>query len=794
MKTRFAMYSPIGVLVAVAMGTATAADNTPADISEQGPARLEEVTVTATRREERVEKVPISIDALSQTALREGALKTISDIATVSPGFQYAEPQNIPSTIQTLSIRGINSSTGQSPVGVYYGDTPLQIKLSGPTNFGSPMPVAFDLNRVEVARGPQGTLFGAGAEAGAVVLVPNSPDMAKYSGYVHAEEAVIDHGGVSYEVQGATGGPIVPDELGFRLAVYDRHDGGYVDRINPVTLQIVDRNSNTKDSLALRGALAFKVSDDIKVTPAILFQDLHRGDGGRYFDIFSSAANGQAAVGEFVNGRIIPERSIDTFVLPTLKVEAGLPFADFTGLGSYIVRHGHATLDQSSSPPAGCIVYDPSIPYDPRNPANSDHLCTWGNPLGTLYPTSLSQLNYTVYGQNLWGATAELRLASNQPGAWVTWVVGLFYDHLTQTDTEYQRDLGVDPTGGPILQANQTTVDRQLAEFANVDVHLTHELTATLGMRVAQLRADLHEYNGNTIQNTGEPAYWTVPTSKETPTTPRVSLSYQFNPNNLVYVSAAKGFRIGGGNSAVPSSCDVSNADIGTYKPDYLWSYEIGNKSTLFGGRLQLDSSAFHAIWSNIQQLNFLPCQFAYTFNAGKAEVNGFDLSVRAALTERTRVALNIGYSNAYFTQNVFASSGQQLVQDGDKVGPAPQVNAPWNISAWADYHFPLPNGDDLALRGEFKYKSHNPGPFVTQIPTSPNYFPLIVADPAIHVANARLDYTHGSIEVGTFVENVLNSHPVLQTFQESNAPGNNFSMSNTLQPRTVGVSIDYQF
>lgn len=768
---------------------AVAADTTaPSNTGEstQEPLALEEVTVTATRRAERVEKVPISVDALSQSALREGALKTISDIATVSPGFQYAEPQNIPSTIQTLSIRGLNSSTGQSPVGVYYGDTPLQIKLSGPTNFGTPMPIAFDLNRVEVERGPQGTLFGAGAEAGAVVLIPNQPDLVSYTGYAHAENAAIDHGGLDYEVQGATGGPIVTDEVGYRLSVYDRHDGGYVNRINPVTRELVDRNANTKDSLAIRGALTFKVTDDIKVTPAILFQDLHRGDGGRYFDIFSSVSGGSAAVGQFINARIIPERDIDTYVLPTLKVEGSLPFADFTANGSYISRHGHATLDQSSSPPAGCIVYDPQT-------GNND-LCTWGSPLGTLYPTSLSDLNYTIYGQNLYGATAEFRLASNQPDAFVTWVVGVFYDHLTQTDTESQRDIEVDPTGGQILAAVQTTVDRQLAEFANVDLHLTHQLTLTGGIRVAELKADLHEINGNTIQNAGEPAYWTVPTAKENPTTPRVSLSYQIDPNNLVYVSAAKGFRVGGGNSAVPSSCDVSLNEIGTYKSDHLWSYEIGQKSTLFNGRLQIDSSAFHAIWSNIQQLNFLPCQFSYTFNAGKAEINGFDLSLRGIITERLRANLNVGYSNAFFTQNVFASSGQQLIQDGDKVGPAPQVNAPWNASAAADYIIPVLDGDTVTLRAEFKYKSHNPGPFVTQVPTSPNFFPLIVADPAIHIADARATYAHGNASVGLFVENIFNSHPVLQTFQESNAPGNNFALSNTITPRTVGVALDYQF
>jgi len=790
MSNRSVLDPALAILLCVACcpaGAAAGGDaSVPEGAAEQVAPKLEEITVTATRREELAEKVPISIDALSQSVLREAGLKTISDIATVSPGFQYAEPQNIPSTIQTLSIRGINSSTGQSPVGVYYGDTPLQIKLSGPTNFGTPMPLAFDLNRVEVARGPQGTLFGAGSEAGAVVLVPNQPDLRQFSGYAHAEHAVIDHGGLNYEVQAAIGGPIAQDQSGFRLSLYDRHDGGYVDRINPVTLQLLDRNANTKDSLALRGAFAFKIAEDIKVTPAILFQDLHRGDGGRYFDIFSSVSHGQAAVGQFVNARIIPERSIDTFVLPTIKVEAPLPFADLIASGSYIARHGHATLDQSSSPPAGCIVYDPQT--------GQDDLCTWGNPLGTLYPTSLSDLNYTVYGQNLYGTTAELRLASNQPDAFITWVAGVFYDHLRQTDTESQVDLGVDPTGGRILDAVQTSIDTQLAEFANVDVHLTRRLTATLGIRVAQLKADLHEHNGNTIQNAGEPAYWSVPTAKETPTTPRISLSYQADSNNLFYAAAAKGFRIGGGNSAVPASCGVSLNDIGTYKSDNLWSYEVGQKSTLFGGRLQVDSSAFHAIWSNIQQLNFLPCQFSYTFNAGKAEINGFDLALRGALTERLRVSLSLGYANAYYTQDLFASSGQQLIRSGDKVGPAPQVNAPWNASLWADYGIPLPDGAALTLRGEFKYKSHNPGPFVTQIPTSPNYFPLIVADPPIYVTNARLAYARGSAEIVLFVENIFNSHPVLQTFQESNAPGNNFAMSNTIEPRTVGLSLDYRF
>jgi len=186
MRNRAALDSTWAVTWALLSGLASASGASAAagsGASNEGVSVLEEITVTATRREERLEKVPISIDALSQSALTEGGLKTISDIATVSPGFQYAEPQNIPSTIQTLAIRGLNSSTGQSPVGVYYGHV---------------------------------------------------------------------------------------------------------------------------------------VGDDVRVTPALLFQDLHRGDGGRYFDIFSGVSSGSAAAGQFVNGRLI--RAQDGGVLTQLSV------------------------------------------------------------------------------------------------------------------------------------------------------------------------------------------------------------------------------------------------------------------------------------------------------------------------------------------------------------------------------------------------------------------------------------------------------------------------------------------
>jgi iron complex outermembrane recepter protein len=796
-------------LLSFSSTAALAADPAP-DSPNEG---LEEITVTATRHAEPAEHVPVSMNVFNGRMLMESNLKSVSDLATVSPGFQYAEPQANPSTILTLAIRGMNTSTGEAVVGVYYDDTPMQTRLSSPTNFTSLLPVVFDLDRVEILNGPQGTLFGAGAEAGAVRFIPNGPNMKESSGYTHAEIGRNERGGMTYELQGAFGGPIGKDEAAFRIAAYDRRDGGWVDLVNPIPKDInpsaaapvVDSNANTRDSKAVRASLAFLAGENVTITPSFYYQDTVRGDSGRFYKIFSSAAGGAYPVSQFASGRLAPEQASDIAVLPTLKLEEHLPFADLTAVGSYLERRAHVTLDQGAAnayqaflynpPTPDCapqtVVYTPGVGYS--TPCNTG--TTFGSSLGSVYPTSMDDLNNTRYAQQIYQTTAEVRLASNHPEAFVTWVAGLFYSHVHQTDFQLMHSLIVDPTGAEIFRAAQTVVDNQVAVFANIDFHVTHELTLTLGERASRVRSDLHTVNGHGIYNVGEPTFYSTPSQKETPTTPRVSLSYQVDPANLFYATFAKGFRLGGGNSSIPATCGNFPQ---TYKSDTLKSFEVGEKSTLFNGKLQLDYSLFHATWSNIQQLNFINpaiCPFAYTFNAGEAVFKGFDLSVRAAPMRDLTAGVNVGYVDAYYTQTLFASSGAQLTQAGDTVGITPQVNAPWNANAWLDYGIPLPGGDKVTLRGEYKWKSHNNGPYVTNLPqgaAAASYYPNVKADPSYSVTNARITYTRGPMDLGFYVENVFNNHPLLQMNQESTAV--DFYTYSTLAPRTFGLSANYKF
>jgi outer membrane receptor protein involved in Fe transport len=218
----------------------------------------------------------------------------------------------------------------------------------------------------------------------------------------------------------------------------------------------------------------------------------------------------------------------------------------------------------------------------------------------------------------------------------------------------------------------------------------------------------------------------------------------------------------------------------------------VGAKDNLFDGRVQIDSSVFHANWIKIQQQVYLPCGFGYTTNTGGATSNGFDLALQTLVTDRLRVNLDVGYVNAYFTKTVLDSAGRPVVLAGDKVGFLPLVNPPWDVNTSADYEIPFAQGANIHLRGEFQYHSRNPGPFVDQIPTSPQYFPQLVADPPTHLTNVRVGTTIHKMDVTLFVNNVFNSHPQLSAYQWTNT--SNLVTNATLRPRTVGLSANIPF
>jgi iron complex outermembrane receptor protein len=741
--------------------------NSNASIQPESGFRLEEITVTATRREESKEKVPISVAALGQDEIANLGITNIADIAAMTPGLQFALPNGYASTITELSIRGMNTEIGANVVGIYLDDSPIQSRLTAYGNIGTPIPLTFDMQRVEVERGPQGTLFGAGSEAGTVRFIPNEPNLSTYSGFAQAGLAFTQGGDPSYSIGAAAGGPIVDGKLGFRASFWDQEDGGYIDRIDPLTGEITQKNANRTDKRSARIAFAFEPVEGIKITPAVYYQQIHQDDSSRFFGNYGS----NPSDGIFINGTFVPEVSNDEFVLPTIKLQASLPFADLTFDSSYT----HRELRLNS---------DASVFFGGYFGATGG----FGSPLGVSIPTSPSDYSPLLVIGNIEAFTQEIRLASNQPDAFISWVAGMFLDHRRQREFQgsYTSAFGAPALDSYVVDGRMT--DDQFAVFAQADFHLTHKLTATLGERVAHVTSKETDFNGTGLFNSGEPAVGTTENS-ETPNTPRVALSYQFDKDHMAYTAVAKGFRVGGGNAPIADFCGFPAPP---YKSDYDWSYEVGTKDAFFDHRLQIDASAFHVVWYHVQQIIIPACGTAFATNTNDAVLNGFDLQTQALLTERLRATLAVGFVNAYFGSNYFIAPGVPLVLSGDKIGQLPQVNPPWNINLGADYEIPTAMAGKIRLHGEYQFNSHNPGPFVTQIPTSPNYYNLIVSDPATSLFNVRAAYEPNAFTVTTYINNIFNSHPKLGAFQ---FPVTSSVVTySTFRPRTLGLEARYKF
>lgn len=759
--------------------------------------QLEDIIVTATRREQTVQSVPISINAIGQDQLNQGYIKSIDDIAALTPGLQFAVPNGFSSAFTTISIRGLNTNTGPPTVGLYLDDTVISSRLSGYTNQGNAYPYVFDLNRVEVERGPQGTLFGAGAEAGTVRFITNQPSLTEFSGLARGEVASTEGGRMSYETGLAVGGPIIQDELGYRVSVWDRQDGGWVNRIDPTSGPgfggIVSRDANTNDKLVIKGALAFKAGE-VLITPAIYYQNTHQDDAQRFYAAFSDS---QAGI--FDNGVLLPEAWTDKWTLPSIKAEAHLPFAEFTGNLSYLHRNVNEILDE-----AAFVCPGLQTPPKSGNPG-----C--GNPLGTGYPNSDSQVAYTPTGLSIDAYTAEARLASNASSdSRISWVAGIYWEHRVQRDFQQNYDTYAYPqyfnTAPPcptlscalIQDEHELFVDVQTALFAQADIRITDNLTATLGERVAHVT--VNGANTTSLASLIGALPWAGFSASNNPSTPRLGLTYKLNHDNMLYASFSEGYRPGGGNALIPNTtgpCAGYPQVPETYAPDSVHAFEVGAKDTVLGGRLQVNTSVFYNKWSNIQQYLGVACgPFAYGTNGGDAVSDGFDLQLRALLTQQLKFDVNVGYVNAYYSKTGYIpgttpSLATAIVKEGDKVGILPQVNAPWNVNAAFNYETPLSNGDKFHAMVNTVYTSENPGPFITQN-TVLNYYALAVPDPATHLYNARAGYTINKLDLTFFIDNIANNTPALSKYQANSS--SNLISYTTFRPRTIGLTANFSF
>ena len=797
-----------------------------------GPTSVGEVVVTATRQSQTLAKVPESVSAFTAAKMQILNIKSFADMAKYTPGVTFNEDRH------DVSIRGIDSQAGSGTTGIYIDDTPIQVRALG-LNANNTLPAVFDLQRVEVLRGPQGTLFGAGSEGGTVRYITTQPSLTSFSGLAHTEVATTNDGALSYEFGAAAGGPIVEDKLGFRISAWGRRDGGYIDRNNGSDLGISDNNANRADTYVTRAALTFAPTNNLTITPAINFEKRDQHNHDEYWVSTSNPSSGN-----FNSGTPDRMQDSDRFYLPSLKIEWDAGPVKFISNTSYYDRkervNGYSgtlynlsyfqQFTSNTDPDAiddGQNTTDgqPYIPVDPQ--LNSPVGClthTQGTPgciTGPLLtrtgldPTSFGPMgafgpyvSHNLITNTQQNFTQEFRLQSNEPNARLTWTAGVFYAYNTQRSTEEIRDpqlpaltqylwgedmltaWGEDllPNGDDYINDTRAH-DRQIAIFGDATFKITDALKLNVGLRYAWTHFDYSNLNDGAqdrLDNGGVPA--TASGSKdETPFTPKVGVSYQITGDDMAYFTFSKGYRIGGATPPLPAAACGSGFPT-QYDSDSLLSYEIGTKDKFFDRKLYVSGSIFYVQWSNIQQAIYVPsCGIQYTTNVGNAVSQGFDLEGQWQVTHDLELDLSVGYTDAHYTDNAIdKNSGAVLALKGDSLNVVP-----WTVAVGAQYNFNVWDHDAF-IRADYEYNSRRTKPLPEEDSGTTYYDGGLVPDPATNLVSMRAGVNFKKFDLAIFVDNLLDSRPQLSLQHQDS--GTLLYEATTFRPRTVGVSANYKF
>ncbi|HTY50039.1 MAG TPA: TonB-dependent receptor [Steroidobacteraceae bacterium] len=825
---------------------APAATATATATADQTPAVLQEVTVTATRREESESKVPISITAITSADMEIKGIKDISDIARFTPGLSIDT-----SGTNNISIRGISSSGGSGTTGIYIDDTPIQMRGLA-FNPDEEVPKMFDIDRVEVLRGPQGTLFGAGSEGGTVRYITVQPSLTTTTQDARGEVDYTQGGAPSYEAGAAVGGPLIDSKLGARLTLWYRRDGGWIDETTPTTIDptVEEKNANYNATYLARLAFLWAASDNWNVTPSIYFQKLDRHNTDAFWVDSSNGANNQ-----YYNGDPTLRQMPDEFYLPALKVDGDLGFAHLISNTSFYHRDEQTGYDGTEYNlgfyssfaqydaagnllnSAGWETLEPGVPF-PFIDGTGIHL-----PPGAenyLSPASIDNDQENI--------VQELRLVSSDPNAKLVWTTGLFFsedrqfyleqihDPLLEEFTEaafgddfpdvfsYSTDGGqtyiplgyatpgsVDPYTGAVVPSNVDpfdsyfldthATDKQYAWYGEATYSFTDTLKGTLGLRESHMFASIDSVTGG--PQLFAPTTADYHSTTENAFTPKVNLTWQFTPSDMVYGTYAKGFRPGGGNNPLPAAACQFAPGVTTpqtYGSDHLDSFEVGTKDRI-AGTLKIAASVYYIRWQDIQQNIDVPvCELTYVTNLGDAVAKGGDVQLEWAATEALSAELAAGYTDARLTKTVISpQDGGILASAGDAVtGESGQPNPPATLAAGLEYHFNFVQHDSF-VRLDWEYEAHAKWVPPTQDPANTDqYDPDDFTLPSTSYLSFRAGMSFGDLSVQPFIDNLTDTHTLTNydwSVPLTNASGAEYSRllrGYSFRPRTFGVTFTY--
>jgi iron complex outermembrane receptor protein len=770
--------------------TAAAADSVPT---------LGEVVVTAQRRSENAKDVPISLSVMNAEELKAQRIENFDDISRAIPGISFNSVGGTEG-LTNVVIRGVSSTSGSATVGLYLDDVSITTK-----NFfdpGSAQPRLYDLDRIEVLRGPQGTLWGDSSEGGTIRYLSGKPNLHEFSSEFTGDLSQTKHGGTNYLGSAVVNLPVQDGVFAVRGALGYGHDSGYIDHYTQAgALDNKGVNTDGIVTMHLVGRLA--VGSDLTISPAIFYQRDVTGDNSAFYPYRGATtvtSNNilSPSLGLWEQNKQVREFGNDMMLLPSLTVAKTLGLADLTSVTGLYVRKYDRQEDgtfYNSATFAGAFL----DPFFPAQQAQNDAI------IGTLRSPVEFSTHYRQISQ-------ELRLSSlpeDRARTHLQWVAGLYYSDQWIHNTNFQQIPGINQAfagiyGAPMEQYtpftniypllgasayfpnsidesdDRTYREQQYAVFAQGDYDLLPVLHAGLGARYATSREDYNSTEIGFYQIGNISPYYQ--TASYQAFTPKASLTYDAGDNATVYASVAKGFRLGGPTGPIvfgPGTvCAGDFANIGqTTQPthfgsDSLWTYELGTKSRVPGLGFSLDAAAFLTQWSNIQQQIYLPtCGYYFTANVGDAKIYGGELEASYRPTSSLKLGLTGSTQHAVITN----SANPLTVAVGQHLIDVP--NATYTASV--AYSRPMGGDRTVRARADYAWTGHSYGSYQV---ANPDYY-----NPSYGVLNASVTLASTAYEISLYAKNLNNDQKIIQTPEV-----NTVVEGYTVRPRTIGLTLRY--
>ena len=772
---------------------------------------VEEVTVTAQKRSENVRKVPVSITVLSGAKIKADHISNFADLTRAVPNLSFSSQAG--AGLSTLELRGIASQAGTATVALYLDDVSLTTRNI--YTQGTAEPRFLDISRVEVLRGPQGTLYGASALGGTIKYISNQPDPTGFSGNVFSELSGTYHGGPNWDEQGVLNIPLVDGKAALRVSGETGGDSGYINNINPATGQTIKANINSVGYNDARAAILMQPYDWLTITPQMFWQDTDSRDSDAQY----------LALPNFQTPKTVAEPGEDKLFVPSVTINADLGWANLISVSSAYSRAFRRTLDST--------IYDNLSLYvcDPLNLALT---CTDnnGNPVYDappgLYKALFNLPSYTYFNNEVRQYQQEFRLVSKpyEPGGLpFTWLVGLYIsdEYSKSTDDETVQGanatfarFGADPSNPNVIEGGapgyivndyvyrgfESYDTTQYAVFGEGTYYPLPNMRLTVGGRYLYARdvgatdEELFYSYGLTGPSSSVGRFYAF--------TPKFAFGWDIAPNNTIYANISKGFRLGSENRAIayiPSeagafgtpSYDLNNLGIHSsptqYGPDKLWNYEIGDKGRFLGGRLVASADLFYIIWNDIvQDIPLTTSGLDFETNAGNAMSYGAEFELRGNITDSLTAGLSGSYTHATLDDGVHVGN---TILEGTFPGEIVPGVPRYNLDLDARQNFDVSE----TMSGFFSFDI----PWVGQSDGEPIAGNADYRRPSYITLDAALGLDYGRWEFTVFGKNLTNNNKIIQEpdIQGSGVdiPGQSgplygFNYRGVLEPNTQGFTL----